>query len=255
MKSLDRIPLLANVLIVACARPNAEVGKLMKAVVSYITDGIKPTLDDPRLEAYFDLLVQDLDSQKSAAEVKSRKCSESAKCRNAKNAGSSANGSNATSASNSANPSTSARRNNSVNVANATKTTEAVNTIQSEKQENKADATTVSDATNVDNADSTSKVDEVANENTEDVPNESKPVPDFNASDATSSFGRMKVTYGKAGDNESQAFGVWQQLGESERMAAFAHAQRMQGDLTSRSYLYVYLRDREWTKVVSPGKA
>ena len=31
MKSLDRIPFLANVLIVACSRPNAEVGKLVKA--------------------------------------------------------------------------------------------------------------------------------------------------------------------------------------------------------------------------------
>jgi len=70
----------------------------------------------------------------------------------------------------------------------------------------------------------------------------------FNATDATSSFDRMKDVYGKTGNNESQAFGVWQRLTEEERTAAFAHAQRMQGDLTSRSYLYVYLRDKEWTK-------
>ena len=50
------------------------------------------------------------------------------------------------------------------------------------------------------------------------------------------------------GNNESQAFGVWQQLSESERTAAFAHTQRLQGDLSSRSYLYVYLRDKEWMK-------
>lgn len=240
MKSLDRIPLLANVLIVACARPNAEVGKLMKAVVSYITDGTKPTLDDPRLEAYFDLLVQDLDSQRSAAEVKSRKCSESAKCRNAKNAGS---------------PSTPVRRTNAVNVANATKATVEANAIQVERQGNKADSTTASNSTNVDYADSASKVNEVANGNTEVIQSESKPVCNFNATDAVSSFDRMKIIYGKTGDNESQAFGVWQQLGESERMAAFAHAQRMQGDQTSRSYLYVYLRDKEWTKAVALGKA
>ena len=73
---------------------------------------------------------------------------------------------------------------------------------------------------------------------------------DFNASDVTSSFDRLKVIYKKVGNNESQAFGVWQQLSESERTAAFAHAQRLQGDLSLRSYLYVYLRDKEWMKAM-----
>ena len=43
---------------------------------------------------------------------------------------------------------------------------------------------------------------------------------DFNANDATSSFDQLKVIYKKVGNNESQAFGVWQQLSESERTAA-----------------------------------
>jgi excisionase family DNA binding protein len=72
----------------------------------------------------------------------------------------------------------------------------------------------------------------------------------FNVADAASSFDRMKDIYGKTGNNESQAFGVWQRLTEDERKAAFAHVQRMQGDLTSRSYLYVYLRDKEWRKAM-----
>ena len=73
---------------------------------------------------------------------------------------------------------------------------------------------------------------------------------DFNAIDVTSSFDRLKVIYKKVGNNESQAFGVWQQLSESERTAAFAHTQRLQGDLSLRSYLYVYLRDKEWMKAM-----
>ena len=73
---------------------------------------------------------------------------------------------------------------------------------------------------------------------------------DFNANDATSSFDRLKVIYKKVGNNESQAFGVWQQLSERERTAAFAHTQRLQGDLSLRSYLYVYLRDKEWMKAM-----
>ena len=72
----------------------------------------------------------------------------------------------------------------------------------------------------------------------------------FNASDVTSSFDQLKVIYKKVGNNELQAFGVWQQLSESERTAAFAHIQRLQGDLSSRSYLYVYLRDKEWMKAM-----
>ena len=43
---------------------------------------------------------------------------------------------------------------------------------------------------------------------------------DFNANDATSSFDQLKVIYKKVGNNESQAFGVCQQLSESERTAA-----------------------------------
>ncbi len=86
------------------------------------------------------------------------------------------------------------------------------------------------------------------------VANDTEGFDNFNASDVTSSFDRLKVIYKKVGDNESQAFGVWQQLSESERTAAFAHTQRLQGDLSSRSYLYVYLRDREWTKATSPDR-
>ena len=81
MKSLERFQLLANVLIVACSRPNAEVGRLVKAVVTYVTEGTRTDLGDLRLEAYFELLIQDIDSLRTAAEAKSKKCSESAKCR------------------------------------------------------------------------------------------------------------------------------------------------------------------------------
>ena len=63
-------------------------------------------------------------------------------------------------------------------------------------------------------------------------------------------FDQLKVIYKKVGNNESQAFGVWQQLSDSERTAAFAHTQRLQDDLSSRSYLYVYLRDKEWMKAM-----
>jgi len=64
----------------------------------------------------------------------------------------------------------------------------------------------------------------------------------------------MKAVYIKLGNNESQAFDAWKQLSDDERSAAFDHVQRMQGDPISRNYLFVYLRDKEWTKDVESGK-
>ena len=190
MKSIERIPFLSNVLIVACTRMNnSEVGKLVKSVVAYATDGARPAMDDLRLETYFDLIAQDLDSLRTAAEVKSRKCSESAKCRTAK---STARPVNAPKRTNDANPSVSAND------------------------------------------------------------REEKGYSDFNANDPTLSFERLKQVYGKTGNNESQAFDSWKLLTADERTSAFAHAQRLQGDLASRSYLFVYLRDKEWNRTGVP---
>lgn len=227
MKSLERFQLLANVLIVACSRPNAEVGKLVKAVVTYVTEGTRTDLGDLRLEAYFDLLIQDIDTLRTAAEAKSRKCSESAKCRSARNVRSIA---------------VPTRK---ANVANAT----VVN--------KKTIAESVKESPTAD----TSNIIEVSTESKQSndwanskLADKTEGSCDFNASNLTSSFERMKECYKKIGDNESQALGVWQQLSESERTAAFVHTQRLQGDLGSRSYLYVYLRDREWTKITSPNR-
>lgn len=190
MKTIERIPFLSNVLIVACTRMNnSDLGKLIKAVVTYATDGTRPAMVDLRLETYFDLIVQDLDSLRTAADQKSRKCSESAKCRTAKS---------------------------TVRLANAMKKTN----------------------------DDTSPL--VANDK------EEKSDSDFNANESTSSFEQLKQVYGKTGNNESQAFDVWKQLTADERTLAFAHAQRLQSDLTSRSYLFVYLRDKEWRRTGMP---
>ena len=211
MKSFDRIPFLANVLIVTCSRPNAEVGKLVKAVVTYTTEGIKTDLDDLRLQAYYDLLIQDIDSMRTAAEAKSKKCSESAKCRAARNASS---------------PAIPAKK---ANAANA-------NTAKPKAIAENATTSLITDAANDANISNVSKD---SNEVTHLV-------------ESNSTVDRLKVIYKKIGDNESQALGVWQQLSDSERTAAFAHTQRLLGDLSSRSYLYVYLRDKEWTKATSP---
>ena len=206
MKSLDRISFLTNVLVVACQRPSTEVGKLVKALITYATDGTRTELNDIRLETFFDLIAQDLDMQRMASEEKSRKCSESAKSKTARN-GSSAN--------------------------NLAKKTNAANATNSKQKANADDASESA---------------------TDSVSSSSDDSSVFDADDVTSSFERMKAVYIKLGNNESQAFDAWKQLSDDERSAAFAHVQRMQGDPNSRNYLFVYLRDKEWTKNVESGK-
>ena len=209
MKSLERISFLTNVLAVACQRPSTEVGKLVKALVTYVTDGTRTELNDIRLETFFDLIAQDLDMQRMASEEKSRKCSECAKSRTARNG----------------------------NVTNnPAKKTNAANATNSKQKANADDA----------NESSTDSVSSFSGDGDDSC--------DFDAADVTSSFERMKAVYVKVGNNESQAFDAWKQLSEDERSAAFAHVQRMLGDPNSRNYLFVYLRDKEWTKNVESGK-
>ncbi len=209
MKSLDRISFLTNVLVVACQRPSTEVGKLVKALVTYATDGTRTELNDIRLETFFDLIAQDLDMQRMASEEKSRKCSESAKSRTARN-GNAAN--------------------------NPAKKTNAANATNSKQKANADDAN------------------ESITDSVSSCSGDSYDSANFDAADVTSSFERMKAVYIKLGNNESQAFDAWKQLSDDERSAAFAHVQRMQGDPNSRNYLFVYLRDKEWTKNVESGK-
>jgi hypothetical protein len=209
MKSLDRISFLTNVLVVACQRPSTEVGKLVKALVTYATDGTRTELNDIRLETFFDLIAQDLDMQRMASEEKSRKCSESAKSRTARN-GNAAN--------------TPAKK---ANIANATNSKQKANA--DDANESITDSVSSCSGDSYDSA-------------------------NFDAADVTSSFERMKVVYIKLGNNESQAFDAWRQLSDDERSAAFAHVQRMLGDPNSRNYLFVYLRDKEWTKNLESGK-
>jgi uncharacterized protein YdaU (DUF1376 family) len=209
MKSLDRISFLTNVLVVACQRPSTEVGKLVKALVTYAIDGTRTELNDIRLETFFDLVAQDLDMQRMASEEKSRKCSESAKSRTARNC----------------------------TVANnPAKKTNAANATNSKQKANADDAN------------------ESATDSVSSCSGDSNDSANFDAADVTSSFERMKAVYIKLGNNESQAFDAWRQLSDDERSAAFAHVQRMQGDPNSRNYLFVYLRDKEWTKNVESGK-
>ena len=200
MKTSERIPLLANVLTAVCKRPSAEVGKLMKAVLAYVNEGKRTDFESQYLEAYYDLLVLDIDTQRSAAGEKSRKCSESAKCRTAKSP---------------------------VKPSIATKKT-APELV-------KIPANAEIEPTDAD-------VEEVVSDANE-------------ADDVAQSFERLKAVYGRTGNNELQAFELWKNMSEEERDKAFANAQQKQGDPAPRSYLDIYLSNKQWGNTDRYGQA
>ena len=73
MKAVERNPLLANVLTAVWKHTSAEVGKQVKAVVTYMADGTRTDLDVLRLQAYYDLLLQDIDSMRIALQLMVKK--------------------------------------------------------------------------------------------------------------------------------------------------------------------------------------
>lgn len=200
MKTSERIPLLANVLTAVCRRPSAEVGKLVKAVLAYVNEGKRTDFDSQYLEAYYDLLILDIDAQRSAAGEKSRKCSESAKCRTTKSP---------------------------VKPSIATKKTAP------EPAQIPANAEV-----------------EPTDADDEEV------VSDANAADdVDQSFERLKAVYGKTGNNELQAFELWKNMSEEDRNKAFANAQLLRGNSSSRSYLDIYLSNKQWENTDRYGQS
>lgn len=81
-------------------------------------------------------------------------------------------------------------------------------------------------------------------------------VSDANAADdAAQSFERLKAVYDKTGTNGLQAFELWKKLSEEERDKAFANAQLLQGNSSPRSYLDIYLSNKQWEGTNRYGQA
>ena len=81
-------------------------------------------------------------------------------------------------------------------------------------------------------------------------------VSDANAADdAAQSFERLKAVYGKTGNNELQAFELWKNMSEEDRNKAFANAQLLRGNSSSRSYLDIYLSNKQWENTDRYGQS
>lgn len=74
------------------------------------------------------------------------------------------------------------------------------------------------------------------------------PMVSTTENDTASTFARLRDLYNKTGDNESRAFELWQRLSAKDRAEALSYAESIAGNSGYRSYLYVFLRDKEWLK-------
>ncbi len=246
---ITHLPLDLKYTEVLCSRSNSDVGAMVKALYQNLIDGKAEKFADGGMEVLYQLFVADLNNFRAAKQKQSETNSSNAQGKSAKgksknkkqksDATAEQDGCSATSNDgsdsgedsddndSSDNSDVAIADDDSVGSANITKPPEVANETSGrcKTERDVTVATTVSTAVSR---------------------NES---PDaFDASDSERSFAILRDLYNKTGDNESQAYEVWKQLAETERTAAHAHTQQLVARNGYRSYLFVYLRDKGWTR-------
>ena len=249
MIKITHLPLDLKYTEVLCSRSNSDVGAMVKALLRNLIDGKTEKFADGGMEVLYQLFMADLNHFRAAKQKQSETNSSNAQGKSAKG-----------------------KYKNKKQKSDATAEQDGCSTVvndgsDSDEDSDDNDSSDESDvaATDEDSASSAdiAKPPEVANEtgdrceternvtvaatiSTAESRNES---PDaFDASDSERSFAILRDLYNKTGDNESQAYEVWKHLAETERMAAYAHARQLVARNGYRNYLFVYLRDKEWTR-------
>lgn len=249
MMKITHLPLDLKYTEVLCGRSNSDVGAMVKALYRNLTDGKAETFADGGMEVLYRLFVADLNSFRAAKQKQSETNSSNAQGKSAKG-----------------------KSKNKKQKSDATAEQDDYSTVVNDGSDcdEDSDDNNLSDDSDVaatdDNSASSAditKPPEVANEtsdrceternapvtttvSTTESRNESTDA--FDASDSEHSFAILRDLYNKKGDNESQAYDVWKRLTETERMSAYAHVQQLVAKNGYRCYLFVYLRDKEWTR-------
>lgn len=265
---IEFLPCNLKYLAVACKRSNSDVGALIKGLHAFMTEGRKQTYENEGMQMLYDLFVDDLEGFLATKKKQSDTNSNNASSRNGSGK--------------SKNPKQ--KKGKSVtSVANDSADENADDGSNTGKGDSSDDGdTVVADDSDSSVSSESAKPPEIANEVNEDVKADThKEVAsktsetvnaqlsfDFanetsdhseteqNATTALDStkdnviptFEKVRDVYNKTGGNENQALAKWQQLSDDEKINAFAYAESIVGKRDNRSYLYVFLRDKEWTK-------
>ena len=220
MKTLDYLPLDMKYLgIVIGKRSNSDIGCLVKNLFRYVKDGTNETLADEAMEMMRELLLEEIDAHKAKAEHRSQTNSRNASVKN----GSGSAVKQATANSN-------GRRSQKKNTA--------ANNSDGDKQ--KPTETIVSDCLPSLAMVETAPTDEPDLFSQAMVLNENEDL----------SFEHFCELYpeNRHGDNADEAVELWNALADDEKRNAISHTIAANASNGYRSYLYVYLRDKEWIK-------
>jgi len=221
MMKITHLPLDLKYTEVLCGRSNSDVGAMVKALYRNLTEGKAETFADGGMEVLYQLFVADLNNFRAAKQKQSETNSSNAQ-------GKSAKGKSKTKKQKS---DAAAEQDNCSTGGNGSSDGNEESDADDSAEDSDVAATDDDTAGNADIA----KPPEVANETSD-------------RSETERSFAILRDLYNKTGDNESQAYDVWKRLTEIERASAYAHVQQLVARNGYRSYLFVYLRDKEWTR-------
>ena len=233
MKTLDYLPLDMKYLgIVIGKRSNSDVGGLVKNLFRYVKDGTNEALADEAMEMMRELLLEEIDVHKTKAEHRSQTNSRNASVKNG--GGSSVKQATANSTS---------RRSQKKNTAAS----------NSDGDKQKPTETIVSDCLPSSAMDETATKDEpdlFSQAMDNEITCNEQPKAIAQSENEDLSFEHFCELYPKCryGGNADEAAGLWDTLTDEEKRNAFSHTIAANESNGYRSYLYVYLRDKEWIK-------
>lgn len=265
---IEFLPCNLKYLAVACKRSNSDVGALIKGLHAYFTESKKQTYENEGMQMLYDLFVDDLEGFLATKKKQSDTNSNNASSRSGSGK--------------SKNPKQ--KKGKSVtSVVNDTTDEDAEDGSDTSDDDSSDDGdAVVADDSESSNSGESAKPPEITSETSEDtradaqkeVANETSDTvnahlsfdfatessdrseteknatnaPDSSKDNAVPTFEIVRDVYNKTGGNENQALAKWQQLSDEEKINAFAYAESIAGKPGARTYLYVFLRDKEWTK-------
>lgn len=265
---IEFLPCNLKYLAVACKRSNSDVGALIKGLHAFMTEGRKQSYENEGMQMLYDLFVDDLEgflaTKKKQSDTNSNNASSknsSGKSKNQKQKkGKSVMSVANDSADEDADDGSDTGDDNSSDDGDAVVADDSDSSVSGESTKPPEVAKGMSEDTRADaQKEVANEVNDTANAQLSfDFANETNErseteqnvtaAPDSAKGNVVPTFEEVRDVYSKTGDNESRARELWQRLSDEDRCKAFAYAESIATKAGYRPYLFVFLRDKEWTK-------
>lgn len=265
---VEFLPCNLKYLAVACKRSNSDVGALIKGLYAYFTESKNLSYENEGMQMLYDLFVDDLEgflaTKKKQSDTNSNNASSrsgSGKSKNVKqkkgktvtttsydSADEDADDGNATSKGDSSDDGDAvvADDSESSDSGESAKPPEVAN-VMSESTKADPQKEVVSETSDTVNAQLSFDFANETSDRSETEQNATTAL-DSTKDNVIPTFEKIRDVYNKTGDNETQARELWQRLSDENRCKALAYAESIVTKAGYRPYLFVFLRDKEWTK-------